>query len=57
MKVFNKLIARYLFSESDSDEQREVKKHIDADESLANEVSNFRKLLSMKLRKPAEMTS
>ena len=51
MKLFNKLIVRYLFSENDPDEQREVEKHIKSDESLANEVSKFRQLLSMKSRK------
>jgi len=51
MKLFNRLIARYLFSENDPDEQREVEKHIKTNESLANEVSKFRQLLSMKSKK------
>jgi len=51
MELFNKLFVRYLFGENDPDERREAEKHIETDESLANKVSKFRQLLSMKSKK------
>lgn len=51
MKLFDKLITRYLFNESDSKGQQEVEKTLEADITLSKEVKKFQQLLSMKSKK------
>jgi ferric-dicitrate binding protein FerR (iron transport regulator) len=51
VKLFDKLITRYLFNESDSKEQKEVEKALETDNTLAKEVKKFQQLLSMKSKK------